>query len=290
MIVITGATGRLGGAVVERLLDRVPAAEVGVAVRDASRATHLADRGVRVREADFAAPETLPHAFDGATQVLVVSGPADAELHRPVLRAAVAAGAERVLYTSHQAADPASAFAATVEHARTERDLAEAGVAYTALRNGYYAVSAIQLMGQALTSGRLVLPEDGPASWTAHADLADAAVVALTGPGRLDGVTPPLTGPELLDFEQLAAIASEVTGREIEYVRVPDDEWLAGARASGMTEELSRFFLGIFVAARRGEFAVLDPTLEQLVGRRPATFRDVLASTLDAAPRPAGRG
>lgn len=49
------------------------------------------------------------------------------------------------------------------------------------------------LMGQALETGKISAPEDGPVSWTAHSDLAEAAVIALTDEGRLNGITPPLT-------------------------------------------------------------------------------------------------
>lgn len=73
MLVVTGATGRLGHQIVERLLDRVPAESVGVSVRDVDRAAQMAARGVRVRSGDFTDPASLDHAFEGADQVLVVS-------------------------------------------------------------------------------------------------------------------------------------------------------------------------------------------------------------------------
>src|SRR3954471_17376258 len=70
MIVVTGATGLLGGAVVERLLARQPAEEIGVSVRDPAKAQALADRGVRVRRGDYDDAASLAHAFDGAGQIL----------------------------------------------------------------------------------------------------------------------------------------------------------------------------------------------------------------------------
>ena len=73
MIVITGATGQLGSLIVASLLERVPAEEVGVSVRDPGRAADLAERGVRVRRGDFSEPDSLADAFEGATQVLIVS-------------------------------------------------------------------------------------------------------------------------------------------------------------------------------------------------------------------------
>lgn len=73
MIVITGATGALGGAVVDRLLERMPAEQLAVAVREPARAKGFADRGVVVRRADYAEAATLPQAFAGADQLLIVS-------------------------------------------------------------------------------------------------------------------------------------------------------------------------------------------------------------------------
>jgi NAD(P)H dehydrogenase (quinone) len=82
----------------------------------------------------------------------------------------------------------------------------------------------LMLMGKAFETGKLVAPEDGPVSWTAHANLADATVIALTEKGRLEGLTPSLTGPEALDLAAIAAIASELIGRKITRVTVTDKE------------------------------------------------------------------
>ncbi|WP_182906168.1 NAD(P)H-binding protein [Microbispora sp. H13382] len=278
MIIITGATGQLGRGVVERLLARVPADRIGVSVRDVSRAEDLAQRGARVRQGDFADPASLAYAFEGASQVLVVSGPADARPHRTAIEAARAAGAGRIVYTSHMGANPASPFLPMPSHAETEQDLRACGVAFTALRNGFYATTALHFVRQALETGTLAAPEDGPVSWTAHADLAEAAAVALTEEGRLDGITPPLTGSESLDLADVAAIASDLTGREITRVTVPDDEWVAGMVSRGVPEQQARFLLGMFEAGRQGEFAEVGPALGDLLGRKPTALRDVLAN------------
>jgi uncharacterized protein YbjT (DUF2867 family) len=106
MIVVTGATGQLGSRIVERLLDRVSADQVGVSVRDVTKARSLADRGVRVRTGDFTDPAGLAHAFEGADRILIISaairGPGALAANVAAIDAAIAAGAGRVLYTSHQ--------------------------------------------------------------------------------------------------------------------------------------------------------------------------------------------
>jgi NAD(P)H dehydrogenase (quinone) len=282
MIIITGASGKLGQAIAEQLLEKRPATQFGVSVRNPEKARSLGERGVRVRQGDFEDAKSLYHSFEGASQVLIVSsdssGDAAVHQHRNAINAAKTVGARRVLYTSHMGSNAASSFQPMREHAAAEAMLQASGTVFTSLRNGFYAESALMLMGQALDTGKLVAPDDGPVSWTAHADLADAAVIALTNEGRLDGLTPPLTGSEDLDLAAIAAITSELIGRKITRVRVADKEYRAGLISHGVSESRADMLLGLFAASREGEFAAVDPTLERLLGRPPMSMRDVLRS------------
>jgi NAD(P)H dehydrogenase (quinone) len=282
VIIVTGATGQLGRGIVEQLLARVPPDQVGVSVRDPGKASAFTARGVRVRRGDFADPATLNDAFKGASQVLIVSvdelGDGAVARHAAAIDAARAAGAHRILYTSHMGAAPDSPFAAAPDHAATEALLRDSGVPFTSLRNGFYANTASMLVGQALRTGTLTAPEDGPVSWTAPGDLAEAAAIALSQEGTLDGITPPLAGSEAVDLTALAAIASEVHGREITRVTVSEDEYRNSLIAHGTPERFAEMFLGMFRATRRGDFASTDPTLQRLIGHPPTTIRDVLAS------------
>jgi NAD(P)H dehydrogenase (quinone) len=274
MIIITGGTGQLGSQIVDRLLDRVPADGVGVSVRDTGRAGDLAARGVRVRRGDFTDPDSLAEAFEGATQVLVVStdqaGEAAIAQHVAAIDAARDAGAKRILYTSHQGAAEDSVFAPMPDHAATEHYLSKTGTPFTALRNGFYAATIPHLLGRALETGELVAPADGPVSWTAHADLAEAAAIILADEGRFDGPTPPLTAPDALDLADIAGIVTELTGRTVRRVVADDAEWTATMIGHGVPADQANMLLGMFHAARRGEFSTTGPELENLL-RRPAT-------------------
>jgi len=284
MIVVTGATGQLGSQIVENLLTRVPADTVGVSVRDTAKAASLAQRGVRVRRGDFTDPAALEYAFEGADQVLVVSaairGSNAVTANIAALDAAHAAGARRILYTSHQAASKTSLFSPAVTHAATEEHLQRLGVPFTALRHGFYATTLGYYIGGALETGQFVVPEDGPVSWTAHADLAEAAAAALTVDGLLDGVTAPLTAPEMLTFTDVASILSEMTGRTIECVIVADQKWKAAAIERGMPAPAADFSLGMFRAARAGEFAVASPVLGTVIDHQPRSARSVLQTII----------
>jgi uncharacterized protein YbjT (DUF2867 family) len=274
MFVITGATGQLGSRIVRRILARVPADQVVACVRDPERAAGLHTEGVEVRRGDYADPASLAEAFKGASQVLVVSvndtGDAAVAQHRAAIDAARAAGAERILYTSHQGADADSLFAPMPDHAATERYLSTTGAPFTSLRNGFYAGTVPLLLGGALETGELRAPADGPVSWTTHDDLAEAAAVLLTDEGRYEGPTPPLTAARAYDLDDVAGILTRLGGRTVRRVVVDDEEWTAGLVAHGMPAEQADLLLGMFHASRRGEFATTGTTLEDLL-EHPAT-------------------
>lgn len=287
MIIVTGATGLLGRRIVESLLQRVPADRVGVSVRDPRKAQDLAERGVRVRQGSFTDPDGLAHAFEGADQVLIVSvdklGEEAVRQHQVAIDGAVTAGARRILYTSHMGSGPASQFEPCRDHAADEQALQACGVPFTSLRNGFYAASAVRFFGQAAETGQLVLPEDGAVSWTAHADLAEAAAAILTEEGRFDGPTPPLTAAQAIDFDEIAALATELTGRPIERVTVSDEEFRQQMAGYGVPAAQTNMMVDIFAAGRAGEFAAVDPTLAKLIGHEPTGFDTVLREALSVS-------
>lgn len=290
MIIVTGATGQLGRAIVENLVGRVPPSQVGVSVRDPAKAAELAALGVRVRHGDFGDPDSLRQAFEGARQVLIVSSNARASggdtlaQHRNAIEAAHAAGARRIVYTSHVAASASSAFPPMLDHAATEDLLRQSGLPWTALRHGFYAASGLALMGDALETHLIEAPADGKVAWTAHADLAETAAIILAN-GGFDGPTPPLTGSEALDLADLAAMASGLLDGPVRRETITDDGMRAKLAARGVPQPAAAIALGLYVASRNGEFAAVDPTLERLLGRPPIRLRDLIARKLrDARP------
>lgn len=284
MIVVTGATGQLGRQVVEGLSKKLPSAEIGVSVRDPEKAQDLKQRGIRVCKGDFADLAGLAEAFDGAEQVLIVSvnkfGEEAIRQHGNAIQAAKDAGAKRILYTSHQGASPSSAFVPARDHAATEALMQSSGVPYVSLRNGFYAESALYQLSGIKQTGKLVLPEDGPVSWTARADLAEAAVAILTQPGLFDGISPPLTGSQALDFDDIAAISAQVLGRDVIRETISDDDYRKSLTSHGVPDVMAAAFVTLYQASRAREFEVVDPTLDRLLARNPTTMEDVLNNFL----------
>jgi uncharacterized protein YbjT (DUF2867 family) len=283
MIIVTGATGLLNGATVDHLLERMPASEIAVVVRDVAKGRRFADLGIEVRYGDYADAASLPAAFDGADQLLLVSASdpaADAvALHRTAIDAAVAAGVGRILYTSHQGAALDTPFGPGRDHAATEQLLADSGLAWTSLRNGFYAHTVSWLTGPWRETGVMAGPADGPVSWTSRADEAEAAAIVIASNGAYEGPTT-LTAAAAPTLDDLAEMASEIAGRPIARVVVDDEEWVATQIAAGQPEMMARFTLGMYRAAREGFFAGVDPLLGTLLGREPQSVR----VALEAAP------
>jgi NAD(P)H dehydrogenase (quinone) len=281
VIIVTGATGQLGQQIVERLLTRVPADHIGLSVRDAQKAHVFADQGVRVRQGSFTDADTLAHAFEAASQVLIVSvgkmGGEAVQQHQAAIDAAAAAGARRILYTSHMGASASSRFQPCRDHAATEDALRASGVPFTSLRNGFYAASAAQFLGHAMQSGQVVLPEDGTASWTPHADLAEAAAAILADEGRFDGPTPPLTAAQALTFVTSRPSPPTSPDAPSPGSACPTTSSVVGR---GVPAEAADQLLGIFAASRAGEFAAVDPTMATLLGREPTSLTTVLRDQL----------
>ena len=279
MIIVTGATGALNGATVDHLLERLPASDIVVVARDVAKAKRFADRGVQVRRGDYADPASLPAAFDGADQLLLVSSSdpaADAVgLHRNAVDAAVAVGVGRLLYTSHQGAALDTPFGPGRDHAATEQLLATSGLPWTSLRNGFYAHSLSWLTGPWSETGTMAVPADGPVSWTSRDDAAEAAAIIVESQGAYDGAIT-LTASTAPTLDDVARIASQLVGRPVDRVVVDDDEWVAAQVAAGRPEPMALFTLGMYRAAREGFFAGVDPTLATVLGREPRTVRDEL--------------
>ncbi|GAA1859241.1 SDR family oxidoreductase [Brevibacterium marinum] len=279
MIIVTGATGALNGATVEHLLDQLPPGDIGVSVRNPEHAQQLADRGVRVRQGSYDDPAALRHSFADAEQVLLVSSSdvtADVNSqHRTAIDAAVEAGAQRILYTSSHGTGFNTPYPPLAINAAAEQYLAESGVAWTALRNGFYGDLG-QLLGPWQATGTIAMPADGPFAWVDRRDAGEAAATILTGDESFDGpvdLTPP-TSVTLADF---AEQASELSGRCVERIVVDDEKWVAGEMATGVPETAARFTLAMFQATRSGHFAQPDLTLSRLLGREPRSIADQLA-------------
>jgi NAD(P)H dehydrogenase (quinone) len=282
-IVVTAASGQLGRLTVEALLARgVPASDIVATSRDVTRIKDFADRGVVVRRADFAEPESLPAAFEGADKLLLISTTTVDERvanHRRAVDAAVMAGASLVAYTSMLRADTSTTALAVTHHA-TEEYLRER-VPSVMLRNGWYLENYTAQLPLVLRGGAVVgAAGRGRISAATRADYAAAAAVVLTTGGHA-GKVYELGGDEAFTLAELAAVISAAAGEQIAYTDFPADGFARVLADAGVPAELAHVLVDADLGMGRGELFTDSGDLRRLIGRPTATPAEAIAAALD---------
>jgi NAD(P)H dehydrogenase (quinone) len=283
-VLVTAASGNLGRLVVDALLARGAApAEIVAAARDTAKLTDAASRGIRVAELDYTRPETIAAALDGVDAVLLISGTAFGERtaqHRNVIDAAAAAGVSKLVYTSAPKATESDLVLAP-EHAATEEAIAASGVPAVILRNNWYTENYAADVAAAAETGVIAAAAGaGRVASAPRRDFAEAAAAVLLEDGHVGNVYE-LGGDEPWTFEELAAAASVVLGRDVAYVAQTPDERVASLVAAGLDEGTAGFVAAIDEGIARGDLAESDGTLSRLIGRPTTPLVEALRDLVE---------
>lgn len=282
-LAITGASGALGRLTAETLLGRVDPSAVVLVTRHPDALADLAARGASVRFGDFTDPGSLAAAFAGVDRMLLISTDAvGRRLHdqRAAIAAAAAAGVGHVIYTSVPQPTPDNPALVVADHAGTEQALRDSGMAWTFLRNNLYAHMQAPVIQQAIASGQLVTNAgDGRTAYVAREDCAAVAAAVLAGEGHA-GRAYDVTGGAALSAADVAALATETGGREVEVVHVDDAALIEGMVGAGLPEPVARLLASFGAATRGGYLAEVSTTVTDLTGHAPRTLADVVAAEL----------
>ncbi len=278
MILVTGATGLNGWAVVRRLSARgIP---VRALVRNPEKARDLsALPHVEVVQGDMARPETLDAPLQGVDRALLISSsdPAMLDVQSNFIAAAKRAGVKHVVKLSGIMPELDSPFRFARMHGEIERRLEASGLAFTHLRAGEFMHSYFRQVPPILAKGALFLPmEQARIASVDVADIAEVAVAVLTGAGH-EGKAYPLTGPEALTMTEVAEQLSAATGKTIRYVAVAPEDAKRANLAAGMPPYLADALFELFAERRKGKESQVSHVIATVFGRQPATFADFAA-------------
>lgn len=277
MITITGATGQLGGLIINDLLKQVDAAEVTAVARSPQKAAHLADKGVVVRQGDYEDSRSLIAAFQGADALMFISNTDFSrrlEQHQHVVDAAKEAGVGRIVYTSIIATAPDNPLVAS--HLQTEQFIKESGLPYTIIRPNFYMDYQVAVVEDAINKGvHRSASGEGGAAYLLRSDIARMATAVLTQQEHA-GKTYELTGPSVVTAADVAAAASVVSGKNIPYQPISWDELAQDYKESGMPEQMVQFSLMIAQIIASNILAKVSDDIGTVTGTPATSFMDFI--------------
>ncbi|MFD5864799.1 SDR family oxidoreductase [Agromyces sp. NPDC127015] len=284
-ILVTAASGQLGRLVVDALLDRgVAPADIVATARDTAKLADLAERGVHTARLDYSEPASITAALDGVDRVLLVSGSEFGERaaqHQNVIDAAKAAGVAKLVYTSAPQAATAD-FVLAPEHRATEEAIGASGIPAVIARDNWYTENYAADVSRAADTGVIAASvADGKVASATRADLAEGLAVLLTSDDHVGQVLE-LAGETAWSYDELAAAASEVLGREVRYQQLTTEEHVAALESAGLDAGTAGFVAGIDDGIRRGVLDVPNDALARLIGRPTTSLVDGLRAALAA--------
>lgn len=269
MIALTGATGQLGQFVVEELLKTVAAKEIVAIVRNPAKAEALSKQGVLVRQADYGNQAALTQALAGVDKLLLISSSEVGQRalqHRNVINAAKTAGVKFIAYTSLLHADK-SPLGLHVEHVETEKMLADSGIPYALLRNGWYSENYLVSAPAALAHGVFIgAAGDGKIASATRADYAAAAARVISEEGH-EGKVYELAGDNGWTLTELAALLSKASGKNVVYQNLSEADFAAALKGAGLPEAFANLLADSDAGAAKGGLFDDSKTLSKLIGR-----------------------
>jgi uncharacterized protein YbjT (DUF2867 family) len=264
MILVTGATGNAGGAVVRALVDS--GQRVRAVVRDSNRARLPA--GAEVAVGDLNEPDTLTPHFDAVKAAFLLSGYNGLEQTLANMRQA---GVERVVLLSSSAAPSGDESNAVARyHIRSERAVRQSGLSWTFLQPNTFMTNTLQWLPQLRQGDVIRAPfPDVHVATVDPDDIGAVAAVALTS-ATSEAQAYRLSGPESLSPADRVAVLAEVLGRDLRFEGQTNEEARAEMSAAMPSEYVDAFFR-FFVNGELDESQVL-PTVAEVTGRPPRTF------------------
>jgi len=280
MILVTGATGHLGSAVVSHLLKNTAADNIVAFARDENKANHLKEKGVEVRIGTYDDIPSLDLAMKGIEKVLLISGngPTRLQQHKNVVAAAKKAGIKHITFTSIALRDmKTSALRPLMEDLYQAEDyIKENGLTYTVLRNTLYTGATPLFGGEKVIQTGINLPTgNGKVPFALRREMGEAAANALLQNGH-ENKTYELTAGDLYSYEDVADALSALKRKTVTYTDADPVTFPARLKEFGLPEIVVLLVTSFSADVKNHQFEIVTKDLEKLLGRKPASLKEGL--------------
>ena len=273
-ILVTGATGTIGSQVVAHLAKKQDVT-IRAGVRDAAKAKGKLGANVTPVDFDYEKPDTLAAACKGADKVFLLTpfAPNQVELGTRLVDAAKAAGVKHIVKLSAMGADQEPGIQLGRWHRAIEKHVEASGIAWTFLRPNNFMDNFVSYYPPD-KEGAIYLPwGNGACSFIDARDVGAVAAACLTSSGH-EGKAYVPTGPEAFTIAQAAATLSEVTGRNIKYVDVPEAAAKKAMLDMGLPAWMVDGMMELHAVDKAGYAAIVTDDVKTLTGQAPRSFRD----------------
>ena len=282
MYAVTGASGQLGRLVLEELLQNTDAGNIVALVRDPTKLSDLAAKGVVVRHFDYNDETTLGEALTGVDRLLLISssevGRREAQ-HKAVITAAKATNVGFIAYTSLLHADT-SPLGLAGEHRATEVAIEDSGLAYALLRNGWYLENYTMSANIEIAHGAVIgSTGTGRVSAASRADYAAAAAKVLLGETAGKRILE-LAGDDSFTLTDYAATLAQVSGKPVIYQYLPENDFRGALQGMGLPPAVAGMVANSSASAADGALFDDRQALSKLIGRPTTKLSTAVAAAL----------
>ncbi|MBC7005370.1 NAD(P)H-binding protein [Photobacterium sp. BZF1] len=273
-ILVLGATGNTGSEVVRQLAQAK--ADFGILARSSEAAGKLDLRTEQVRIGSFDDTASLVSAMEGVGKIYVAmpAHPNNVQWIENVVAAAKAAGVRQIVKLSGMGAKADAGSEIIRTHVATDDLVKGSGIAYTIVQPNSFFQNLYGSLATINSMGKFFLPlKQAKQSVIDIRDVAAVIVTALTRDGH-ENQTYLVSGPEALTFAEQAAILSEVSGKQIDYVAVSQADAEAALKGAGMDDWSAEKLAEIMAWFGEGHYTEVTDTVEKVTGNKPRNFRD----------------
>lgn len=280
MILVTGATGNLGSAVIEQLLKNKSPEEIVCLARNEDKAQTLRDKGIQVIIGDLDDMESLQKAVQGINKVLLISTVDHHryQQHKNLIDAAKIAGVKYIAYTSALIKDVASSAVRThlESHFQTENYIKETGLTYTVFRNSLYTDMIPIYVGKEVFEKGIYLPAgNGKVAYALRREMGEAIANTLVQTDPESRIYE-LTGSEMYSYEDVAEILSEIAGKDVHYTNADAVTFPDILKQLGVPERMIMVASGFTTDIRNQQYEIISSDLAQLLERKPKNLSEAL--------------